>query len=1348
MTVIFQEGFETDGNGTRYVTSVTEFTDGTGDFFIRTDGSNIGSFYQVAGQEGSSWFAVMDTDGEAPFATTLTMEFNDINIAGFSDLQISGLFAEDDDGSNQDWDADSLVFIEVSIDGGGFVKVLQFAATGGTNTEPGLDLDFDGTADSTLLTNTFQTFMADIAGTGALLDVRITVENLNAGDEDISFDDIQVTGTAAQTTVLNETFDDASGFTTSTGFFSDGGFDYFGITDGAGNGDFGAGSTPSGEKAITGNDGNYLVGMDLDGEGASLPVTVTWSDLDITGLTDLSFTGSFAEFFDNPGDIDAADFIRIEASIDGGPVQTVLEFRGADFSSSSSPSNGIFRVDTDGDGIGDGASLSEALAAFTAGIDGTGSSLDLSLVVSVNSGDEDFAVDNFQIVGAGGGTPQPGVIARAGDGVSVSEEGETIDTFTVELATTPSEGVTITIAAPDAQTLVSTDGVNFAASVQVNLSDTTPETITVKAVDDAVDETTPHTGNLTFTVSSGDNGYDGLAVNNLTLNIEDNDFSITKIHEVQGSGDASAMIGQEVTIEGIVVGTLTDGSGNISGYYLQEEDADADGDAATSEGIFVFAPGADVAVGDQIRVTGDVDEFNGLTELTNVSNSQTLQSGMTLPTATLITIGTDGYEAVEGMRVELVSGGEDPLTVITNFNLDRFGEVRVSEGTQTQPTQILDPETQQEEIQALIEANELGSLTIDDGSTAQNPDIYRLIDSGDGTPLDPTDVLTEAGPTLRLGTEVTSITGVMDERFGDYRLQADGPLDQVEGSNDRPTEAPEVGGDLKVASFNVLNFFTTLDEGSNGTGPNGDLNPRGADNAEELARQTAKIVAALVELDADIIGLQELENNGFGEGSAIATLVDALNAELGGEVYGFVDPGVDFVGTDAITTGLIYKIDEVSVAGADVLVFDEPSADTTFAIAEQIQAITNDQEVGDFDRNRPAVAATFVDENGAEITIAVNHFKSKGPSGLDDLLEDAINAGVSQDLIDALLADPNFDQNDGQGFWNQVRTDAAAELTEWLAGNPTGSTSPENVLILGDLNAYAKENPVSEITEDGFTDLAAEFIGEDAYSFVFDGQQGTLDYGLISGDLLDNVTGVAEWHINADEPDLLNYDNSFNNPAFFNDDLFASSDHDPLVIGITLDMPTVTTRFDFDTNDRGFFGHLITTVGDYAPDASFLPKFAKAVADQSAGLMISSAVDGAAPMGRPVQASFINGFGEGIGITTFGSDTFGPKGDARLIDGNEELIVDLAPTGDFGDADEIFIEFGTIRGEGSVTLEFYDEGELVDMVAADIVDGVIAYDLEGDASFDSVEIGVTDSLAVSITAIEVERFEADEFAFV
>ena len=137
----------------------------------------------------------MDTDGAPCTSGTQTLLFDDVNIAGFSSLELAMLVAEDDDGANQDWDADTLVYVEIDIDNSGsFTKVLQFAAQGGTNTEPGLDTNFDGIADGTALTDTFQNFSNSIAGAGTLMDIRITFVNLNAGDEDIAIDKIVLSG--------------------------------------------------------------------------------------------------------------------------------------------------------------------------------------------------------------------------------------------------------------------------------------------------------------------------------------------------------------------------------------------------------------------------------------------------------------------------------------------------------------------------------------------------------------------------------------------------------------------------------------------------------------------------------------------------------------------------------------------------------------------------------------------------------------------------------------------------------------------------------------------------------------------------------------------------------------------------------------------------------------------------------------------------------------------------------------------------------------------------------------------------------------------------------------------------
>ena len=82
-----------------------------------------------------------------------------------------------------------------------------------------------------------------------------------------------------------------------------------------------------------------------------------------------------------------------------------------------------------------------------------------------------------------------------------------------------------------------------------------------------------------------------------------------------------------------------------------------------------------------------------------------------------------------------------------------------------------------------------------------------------------------------------------------------------------------------------------MNDGSGaGSGPN-NLEPRGATTADDLERQTDKIVEAMLKIDASVFGLQELENNGFDSASAISTLIDALNAAAApGVTYAFVNP--------------------------------------------------------------------------------------------------------------------------------------------------------------------------------------------------------------------------------------------------------------------------------------------------------------------------------------------------------------------------------------------------------------------------------------------------------------------------
>ncbi len=373
---------------------------------------------------------------------------------------------------------------------------------------------------------------------------------------------------------------------------------------------------------------------------------------------------------------------------------------------------------------------------------------------------------------------------------------------------------------------------------------------------------------------------------------------------------------------------------------------------------------------------------------------------------------------------------------------------------------------------------------------------------------------------FRGGDTITGITGIMDFSFSLYRLQ---PIEYGDFTvkNARPTAAPNVGGEVTVASFNVLNYFLTLDQGGSteDCGPVGNKQEcRGADadQPNELPRQRAKIIAALAELDADVVGLMEMENTPGVEPAA--DLAAGLNDVLGAGTYDYVDTGV--VGTDAIRVGFLYKPGVVSLAGDfDVL---DSSDDPRFIDTS----------------SRPMITQTF-DEiaSGERFTVSVNHLKSKGS---------------------ACAGDP--DTGDGSGNCNITRTQAAEAIVDHLATDPTGSGDPDH-LIIGDLNSYDHEDPIDSLVGGGYTDLVKREGGELAYGYVFDGQSGYLDHALANASMETQVTGAAEWHINADEANILDYDTSFKpDPvdAIYAPDQFRSSDHDAVLVGLDMTLNEVT----------------------------------------------------------------------------------------------------------------------------------------------------------------------------------------------
>ena len=193
-TNLYQETFETDANGTNYNTSVAEFSDGSTDYFTRTDGSNLAGSVQINGVEGSFFFGAQDLDGEGA-TLPLSLTTAQIDVSGFSDLDLAVLLAEDSDLPDLDWDDDDYVHFTYTLDGGAPQNLLWVESNeinGGFNSEAAIDTDFDGVGDGAVLTENLSEFAAPIDVSGASnLEIQIEFQ-LDSGDEDIAIDNLRV----------------------------------------------------------------------------------------------------------------------------------------------------------------------------------------------------------------------------------------------------------------------------------------------------------------------------------------------------------------------------------------------------------------------------------------------------------------------------------------------------------------------------------------------------------------------------------------------------------------------------------------------------------------------------------------------------------------------------------------------------------------------------------------------------------------------------------------------------------------------------------------------------------------------------------------------------------------------------------------------------------------------------------------------------------------------------------------------------------------------------------------------------------------------------------------------------
>lgn len=616
------------------------------------------------------------------------------------------------------------------------------------------------------------------------------------------------------------------------------------------------------------------------------------------------------------------------------------------------------------------------------------------------------------------------------------------------------------------------------------------------------------------------------------------------IARIQGTGDATPLAGQRVRTRGVVTAAYP--TGGFRGLFIQTAGTGGAIDPATHDGsdaLFVFmgsAPASSYpAIGSHVEVTGTADEFFGMTQVAATGVAPVAEPGSVAPAQVGWPRTAEEREDLEGMLL----APQGAFTVADNFSLNQFGEIRLAAGTTTLPqatdvARPLSPEA------LAVEADNLArEVVLDDGATA------NFLTTAKDTPLP----WLTGHPSIRVGAPAT-FTGpvVLDYRFDQWRFQ---PTQQLSAANDatvRPAtfadtrrSAPEpVAGDVTVASFNVLNFFkeTGVDYVADGgvcssfadragnpitvrscTGEG----PRGAWDATNRDRQQAKTVEAINGLDADVLGLMEIENSAKfvtpeRRDDALAFLVDALNADAGFAKWDYVrSPAVAdqpaLADQDVIRNAFIYQPAVVETVGASQMHVDPA-----------------------FDNAREPEAQVFRPVGGEveqEFVAIVNHFKSKG-------------SGSGEDA----------DQGDGQGASNASRVRQAESLVGFV-DEVTASAGTDRVFLLGDFNAYTQEDPMQVLYDAGFEDLTSQKAEESTY--VFSGRTGSLDHVLASESILDDVRDADVWQINSVESVAYEYSRfNYNATSFYAADPFRASDHDPLLVGFDNPLVALPTELD------------------------------------------------------------------------------------------------------------------------------------------------------------------------------------------
>lgn len=597
-----------------------------------------------------------------------------------------------------------------------------------------------------------------------------------------------------------------------------------------------------------------------------------------------------------------------------------------------------------------------------------------------------------------------------------------------------------------------------------------------------------------------------------------------KISDIQGTGEKSPLVDKQVKTAGWVTASYP--SGGLNGFVIQEGGATQLRKAGeASQAVFVYTGkgGTPADLGKCVVVTGTVGEHYGSTQLgsakyTESGNPSADCGERPEPITEAVPLDEETREANEHMMFQPSA----TYTVTNNYELNQYGSVDLVEGNEPlyQATSKVAPGKEAQDYEA---GNAKRVVTLDDGATLN---FFRNKDA-QNTPQ-PYLKTAEGIKSLRTGDQVSfSQPTVLSYGFNKWSLQ---PTSQITGDtaqadlpisweDSRPAEEngpEEVGGSHSIASFNVLNYFTDLgqDQGNCGSYKDREGNPvtadkcdvRGAYSEQAFKDQQAKIVKAINTLDVSVLGLEEIQNSAkFGKDrdAALKHLVDELNA-AGGKWEYVKSPATVAKNEDVIRTAFIYQPDKV-----------EPVGESKILDVEAFDQIARQPLAQQFKNKGAKDEQAFV--------AVVNHYKSKGS-----------------------VARGDADTGDGQGNNAKLRAEMSSQLVKWLSEDADFKDKPQ--FILGDFNAYAKEDAIRIIEEAGYTNLETKF--DAGHSYQFGGRVGSLDHVLANEKATEMATGADVWDINADESVAFEYSRrNYNVVDFYEPNVFRASDHDPIKVG-------------------------------------------------------------------------------------------------------------------------------------------------------------------------------------------------------